>query len=67
MTSFNDGKSAIECVRAHESEFDVMILDLCMPEMDGYQVAETIRYGWRGALRCVVSCCGAELAPARKK
>ena len=26
------------------ADFDVMILDLCMPEMDGYQVAEAIRY-----------------------
>ena len=53
MTSFNDGKSAIECVRAHGSEFDVMILDLCMPVLDGFQVAEAIRYD--NALAYVVS------------
>jgi len=35
-----DGRQALEML--HESEFDLMLLDIQMPEMDGYQVLEKV-------------------------
>ena len=41
MISVEDGKKALEAAKA--SHFDFVITDLVMPELDGWQVLETIR------------------------
>jgi CheY-like chemotaxis protein len=38
-----DGQQALELLASEP--FDVVLLDLIMPEMDGFQVLETIRSG----------------------
>ncbi len=38
----SSGAAAIDLIRSGES-FDVAILDMCMPEMDGYEVARRLR------------------------
>jgi CheY-like chemotaxis protein len=38
------GQSAIDIIMDRgEGAFDVLLLDICMPDMDGYQVAIEIR------------------------
>jgi adenylate cyclase len=41
VASAEDGKQALEMLRTHP--FDVVLLDLLMPEMDGYQVLEHMK------------------------
>ncbi len=41
VASARDGKQALEMLRAQS--FDVVLLDLLMPEMDGYQVLERMK------------------------
>lgn len=41
VTEAEDGKAALE--RAHDSSPDLILLDLQMPEMDGYQVLAALR------------------------
>ena len=41
VISVEDGKKALEAAKA--SHFDFVITDLVMPELDGWQVLETIR------------------------
>ena len=45
-TSLTDGKSAIEllCGGPGVGQFDILLLDICMPEVDGLAVAKAIRY-----------------------
>jgi len=38
-----NGREAVEMFRQHAEEIDLVILDMVMPEMKGYQVAERIR------------------------
>ena len=38
-----DGKSALDWLT--KKDFDIILLDVMMPEMDGYEVCETIRNG----------------------
>jgi CheY-like chemotaxis protein len=39
------GESGLAAVQASPAgAYDVILLDICMPHMDGYQVAEHIRY-----------------------
>lgn len=33
-----DGKEAIAAIKAHENEIDLVLLDIVMPEMDGFEV-----------------------------
>ncbi|MCE9640089.1 MAG: response regulator [Betaproteobacteria bacterium] len=41
LTTANDGKQALELLKAQK--FDLMLLDIMMPEMDGYQVLEHLK------------------------
>ncbi len=41
VTAVADGKSALRCFR--QARFDLVILDVMLPEMDGYTVCESIR------------------------
>jgi class 3 adenylate cyclase len=41
LTTANDGKEALELLKS--KKFDLMLLDIMMPEMDGYQVLEQLK------------------------
>ena len=41
LTTANDGRQALELLKTQK--FDLMLLDIMMPEMDGYQVLEHMR------------------------
>jgi sigma-B regulation protein RsbU (phosphoserine phosphatase) len=41
VTTANDGRQALE--RIHAEPFDLVLLDVMMPEMDGYRVLEQLR------------------------
>lgn len=46
VTSCTTGQGALDLIEQHgEGAFDVLLLDICMPRMDGYQVATEIRCG----------------------
>ncbi len=41
IACFSDGKSALEAF--HRQDFDICLLDIMMPEMNGFELAEQIR------------------------
>jgi len=43
-----DGRAALELAGREGAAYDVLLLDLHMPEMDGFEVAQTIRERERG-------------------
>ncbi|UFS61868.1 response regulator transcription factor [Sulfurimonas sp. HSL-3221] len=43
VRSFNDPRSAIEALKQHKEGFDIVILDLMLPGMDGFDAAKTIK------------------------
>ena len=58
ISQAGNGLEALEAYRA--GKVDVMFLDLTMPEMDGYQVLETLR---KEDLNCLVIVCCADIQP----
>lgn len=58
ITQASSGVEALAAYRA--GKVDVMFLDLTMPEMDGYQVLETLR---REDLNCLVVVVSADIQP----
>jgi CheY-like chemotaxis protein len=56
ITQASSGVEALAAYRA--GQVDVMFLDLTMPEMDGYQVLETLR---REDLNCLVIVVSADI------
>lgn len=38
-----DGVEALEVLRAHRGHYDVVVLDVMLPRMDGFEVARTLR------------------------
>jgi CheY-like chemotaxis protein len=47
----HDGPSALEAAQAHRPE--LVLLDVGLPGMDGYEVARRLRERWEGGLRIV--------------
>ena len=43
VLSANDGKEALEILEAHQDEVDIILMDMMMPEMDGYESIAKIR------------------------
>lgn len=58
----SNGVEALAAYRA--SEFDVMFLDLTMPDMDGFQVLEALR---REELNCLVIVVSADIQAAARE
>ncbi|HQW19588.1 MAG TPA: response regulator [Rhodocyclaceae bacterium] len=58
VTQVGSGAEAIAAYRT--GKIDVMFLDLTMPEMDGYQVLETLR---KEDLNCLVIVVSADIQP----
>lgn len=58
----SNGKEALAAYRA--GGVDVMFLDLTMPEMDGYQVLETLR---KEELNCLVIVVSADIQPTAQE
>jgi len=53
-TVARNGREALDTVRARAAEFDVMLLDLHMPEADGLTVLKAIRGGEAGEAACTL-------------
>lgn len=62
ITQASNGKEALAAYRA--GKVDVMFLDLTMPEMDGYQVLETLR---QEDLNCLVIVVSADIQSAAQE
>lgn len=43
VLSANDGKEALEILEAHQDEVDIILMDMMMPELDGYETTARIR------------------------
>ncbi|TCK82708.1 response regulator [Albibacterium bauzanense] len=43
VLSANDGKEALEILEAHQDEVDIILMDMMMPELDGYETTTRIR------------------------
>ncbi len=43
VTLANDGKEAVQALQSDPEKYDIVFMDLQMPEMNGFQAAETIR------------------------
>jgi signal transduction histidine kinase/DNA-binding response OmpR family regulator/HAMP domain-containing protein len=43
VLSANDGKEALEILNTHQDEIDIILMDMMMPELDGYETTAHIR------------------------
>ncbi|KAF7104526.1 hypothetical protein CFC21_105417 [Triticum aestivum] len=43
-TTVMDAKTALKMLRAGKEVFDLVITDMCMPDMDGFKLLELIRH-----------------------
>src|SRR5580698_6922698 len=43
VDSVSDGKKALTRIQLHRSDYDVVILDLMLPSMDGYEICKEMR------------------------
>jgi len=43
VLSANDGKEALEILEANQDEIDIILMDMMMPELDGYETTTRIR------------------------
>lgn len=43
VDSINDGKKALTRIQLHRTDYDVIILDLMLPSMDGFEICKEVR------------------------
>ncbi len=43
VDTINDGKKALTRISLHRSDYDLIILDLMLPSMDGHEIAKQVR------------------------
>ncbi|MDR3571819.1 MAG: response regulator transcription factor [Candidatus Pacebacteria bacterium] len=43
VDTIDDGKKALTRIQLHRSDYDVIILDLMLPTMDGYEICKEVR------------------------
>ena len=43
VTCFSDGESLLDVIKENENEFDILLLDVDMPEVSGLEVAKILR------------------------
>lgn len=43
LSCFTEGEKALDELRAHGGEYAAVLLDLVMPQVDGYEILKTIR------------------------
>jgi two-component system, OmpR family, alkaline phosphatase synthesis response regulator PhoP len=44
VTTVGDGRTAFDLIRSSEEQFDLVVLDLMLPEMDGMEVCRKLRF-----------------------
>ena len=50
-----DGRQTINIFREREADIDLLLLDIMMPELDGFEVLERMRkYGWIGQIPVIM-------------
>lgn len=54
VSTEGSGKEALKVLDTNEP-FDLMVLDLCMPETDGFEVLKQVRHGRPGLRTLVIS------------
>jgi CheY-like chemotaxis protein len=64
VASANDGQQALDWLEAHGDEECVVLLDLVMPVMDGWQVLGRLQSrGWPPTLRVIITTSAVHRAP----
>ena len=52
MVTTTDGQEALDLIKEHN--FDLILLDISMPEMNGFQVSQSLRREFKDAMPPVV-------------
>ena len=67
VTTAATGREAVEMISAAPERFDVVLMDIQMPDMDGYEATRLIRQRWSGAELPVIAMTAYALADEVQK